>query len=355
VETPFFSPLSHLHRLTSPHSTLGTHPWSQGFPLATQIPGGPPLPENVNVTFEDRLYPKPWGHPDLINCIADYYNSYYRVPNGLKPIEADNIMVFAGGRPALIAMLLFLQDDVKIRVASTEYPAYWDMLERLKKEYEVVGSTVANGFKPTAGDYFNNNNNKEENSAAKRTMAFLSNPCNPTGITRSGEELAEFVRQSEMPGNGAVFDEAYEFFHRDPVSALAFVSDIDSGNVFVTGACTKGLQSPGIRIGWCIASKHHIKVLSNWNGFGIGGCSHLSQKYAVALFEKNRVKQARVAVSAFYESQRQRYGDALRALGLKLWTGTGGFYHWVQLPEGMHAHELNRRLFKRGAGRCGDM
>ena len=30
--------------------TEGTHPWSQGFPLTTQLEGGPPLPSTVDVS-----------------------------------------------------------------------------------------------------------------------------------------------------------------------------------------------------------------------------------------------------------------------------------------------------------------
>ena len=30
-------------------------------------------------------------------------------------------------------------------------------------------------------------------------------------------------------------------------------------------------------------------------------------------------------------------------------TGSGGFYHWLELPEGLNSVELNRRLFCRGA------
>ena len=30
--------------------TEGTHPWSQGFPLTTQLEGGPPLPDSVAVS-----------------------------------------------------------------------------------------------------------------------------------------------------------------------------------------------------------------------------------------------------------------------------------------------------------------
>ena len=59
--------------------TEGTHPWSQGFPLTTPLEkfGGPPLPSSVDVTPEDRFYPKAWGHPALREAIVDYYNSQY--------------------------------------------------------------------------------------------------------------------------------------------------------------------------------------------------------------------------------------------------------------------------------------
>ena len=31
---------------------------------------------------------------------------------------------------------------------------------------------------------------------------------------------------------------------------------------------------------------------------------------------------------------RERYGEALKALGVTVYTGKGGFYHWCELPEG---------------------
>jgi DNA-binding transcriptional MocR family regulator len=36
-------------------------------------------------------------------------------------------------------------------------------------------------------------------------------------------------------------------------------------------------------------------------------------------------------------------------MGLNVFTGDGGFYHWCQLPKGLNAAEFNQRLFKRGA------
>ena len=81
----------------------------------------------------------------------------------------------------------------------------------------------------------------------------------------------------------------------------------------------------------------------------MGGVSHPSQSYALELLAPARVALAREAVPAFYREQRERYGAAFQQLGLELFTGEGGFYHWCRLPEGLTAEALNQRLFKRGA------
>ena len=76
--------------------TEGTHPWSQGFPLTSQLKkfGGPELPKSIDITWEDRLYPKAWGHPKLRDAIVEYYNTQYR-----STITAENVMIFSGGGP----------------------------------------------------------------------------------------------------------------------------------------------------------------------------------------------------------------------------------------------------------------
>ena len=89
--------------------------------------------------------------------------------------------------------------------------------------------------------------------------------------------------------------------------------------------------------------------MANYSSFGMGGVSHPSQHYAVMLLEPSRVKKARAAVEQHYNWQRERYGKAFEEMGLGVYTGNGGFYHWLELPEGMNSEELNKRLFKHGA------
>ena len=310
----------------------GTHPFSQGFPRTDQIPGGPAMPVSVSFDSRDLMYPKAWGHPKLREAIANYYRTHY----GAK-IAPDNVMVFAGGRPGLVATLLFLEQDVTVSIAETEYTPYYDMLQLLHPKYEVVGSNAGNDFSPGVNEYF---------AGSGRRFPVISLPCNPTARTRSDSELEAIARGAASGENGALIDEAYELFQPTPTSVLAHVDNIDDTGLMVAGAVTKGLQAPGFRIGWIVASRDKIEILSNFSSFGMGGVSHPSQLAAAELFDPARIALARTAIPAYYGEQRARYGEALERLGIRLFSGDGGFYHWCQLPGGLSAAEFNERLFR---------
>ena len=126
--------------------TAGTHPWSQGFPLTTPLDrfNGPELPASVEVTFEDRFYPKAWGHPLLRNAIAAYYNTQYGCS-----VAPENVMVFAGGRPGIFTILAFLKKKVRVRIGSVEWPAYMDILAKSGVDFETVPFTKDNFTRPT--------------------------------------------------------------------------------------------------------------------------------------------------------------------------------------------------------------
>lgn len=314
----------------------GTHPWAQGFPLTTQIPGGPPLPESIAITATDRMYPKADGQPPLRQAIAAYYNEFYGAA-----ITADHVAVFAGGRPAIFAILAFLRDEVSVAIEETEYTPYYDLLQVLGREHALIPSHRGNRFRPTLADH----------PQTRPLLLVKSNPCNPTGVATCGDELRTLVAAYSEPGRGALLDEAYEFFcDPEPESALRYVEDIDATDLFVVGAATKGLQVPGMRVGWVVAARKHIEIFRNYSSFGMGGVSRAAQLYVTELLQTDRVRQARQAIADFYGAQRRRYGEGLRKLGFELFTGSGGFYHWAQLPGGMTGDAFNERLFAHAAG-----
>ena len=197
----------------------GTHPWSQGFPLTTPLEkfGGPPLPSSVDVTWEDRFYPKAWGHPDLREAISGYYNDQY----GSK-VEPENVMVFAGGRPGIFTVLAFLKEHVQVRIGNIEWPAYLDILEQTDTDFQIVPFTKENGFHPSNEEYFD----RSGLNAKTSLMPIISNPQNPSGQTRWGMSCGILIRLAEGPKNGILLDEAYEMFHSPSVSGIQFVEDL---------------------------------------------------------------------------------------------------------------------------------
>ncbi len=319
----------------------GTHPWAQGYPLTTQIPGGPELPSSIDLLSTDLKYPKATGENELRQAITDYYNSHYDAG-----ITAEHVAVFAGGRPGILATLAFLMPDICIAIEETEYTPYYDMLELLRRKVRLIPSNPDNRFRPDPADY-----DVEPLESTSRLFLVKSNPCNPTGVTVSGDALKTLADKFSQPGRGALFDEAYEFYcDPEPESVLRHIEDIDATDLFVVGAATKGLQVPGMRVGWVIAAQRHIEIFRNYSSFGMGGVSRASQLYVTRLFEPERVRHARRAVSAFFTSQRQRYRQGLEGFGFELFTGDGGFYHWGRLPGELTADELNERLFEHEAG-----
>jgi aspartate/methionine/tyrosine aminotransferase len=319
----------------------GTHPWAQGFPVTTQIPGGPPLPSSIDLVSTDLKYPKATGELELREAIARYYATFYGAD-----ITPDHVAVFAGGRPAIFAILAFLEDGTTVAVEETEYTPYWDALKLLGRPTAVIPSDAENRFRPTAKD-----RDVKPLPGTSRVMLLKSNPCNPTGVVVEGDELKQLVETWSKPGRAALIDEAYEFYGTpEPVSAMKYVRDIDATDLFVVGAATKGLQVPGMRVGWAIASKKHVELFRNWSSIAMGGVSRASQIYVTKLLEVERARQARTAVARFFGSQRKRYGEALASLGFELFTGTGGFYHWGRLPGGLTGDQFNERLFQHQAG-----
>lgn len=156
-----------------------------------QLPNGPAMPRSVPVVPEDLMYPKAWGLPALREGIATYYQTFYGTN-----LSSDNVMVFAGGRSALIANLLFLDPDITVRIASTEYTPYCDMLERLGRRYTLVSSSVENGFSPSVEDFVNA-------ADGERACLMLSNPCNPASrarVTTLKEHTAELMALSGVVG-----------------------------------------------------------------------------------------------------------------------------------------------------------
>merc|ERR1719443_1438365 len=101
------------------------------------------MPTSVELGYEDLFYPKAWGHPTLQERICEYYNTHYG-----SNITPDNVFVAAGGRPAICAVMAFLEPEVEINIVNPAWPAYIDIMKGFQNKFNLVDSNVHNGFFP---------------------------------------------------------------------------------------------------------------------------------------------------------------------------------------------------------------
>ena len=174
--------------------------------------------------------------------------------------------------------------------------------------------------------------------SSQRLGAFLlSNPCNPTGQVLQGEELREYVGIARDTGCALLLDEFYSHFIYDgagaaapgPVSAAAFVTDVNRDPVMLVDGLTKNFRYPGWRIGWVVGPASAIEQINRAASAIDGGPGTLAQRAALRLLEPARADQETAAVRDVFARKHRLMRDALLNLGVRIpHAPRGTFYIW---------------------------
>ncbi|MFA6318549.1 MAG: pyridoxal phosphate-dependent aminotransferase [Elusimicrobiota bacterium] len=203
----------------------------------------------------DVKYTPTDGIPSLKKAIVRYTEeSYDRV------VAPENIIVSAGAKQSLYNVLFTLlnpQDEVIVLAP------YWvSYPEMIKMVYGVpVIVTPEDGrFVPRMKDI--------EAAVSSYTKAIIVNsPNNPSGVVYPPEFVEELVRFCEKKGLYYISDDIYHklvFDGKSPASPYAF-SDKDPENtrIISINGISKLYGMTGFRIGWAVAPKAMVQVLTN--------------------------------------------------------------------------------------------
>ncbi len=316
------------------------HPdWSnlgQGQPEVGPCEGAPPRIEEVRIRPEDHAYGRLEGIDELREAVAAHYNRLYRrsMPS---QYSADNVAVASGGRLALSRAMAAL-GAVKIGYQLPDYTAYEDMfnLHLARLQPIAVRTDEAEGFQLTAEDY----------AAAVREHdldAFvISNPCNPTGNVIQGGELESLVRTSRERRVTLLLDEFYShFIYTDegepadgPVSAAAFVEDVEKDPIVLFDGLTKSFRYPGWRVGWAVGPKAMVESMARTASSIDGGPSRIAQLPALQALEPARADQETTALRQNFVKKRNLMVERLETMGIRFARRPlSTFYCWASLDQ----------------------
>ena len=316
------------------------HPeWSnlgQGQPEVGPMEGAPARIDTVELAPGDHAYGPLEGIPELRERVASHYNRLYRT--GLaSQYGPENVGLAMGGRLALTRAMAAL-GRVNVGYQLPDYTAYEDMFNlHLDRIHTVpVRARQSDGF-VVDPDRF------EREVVDKGLSAHvISNPCNPTGALVQGEPLAGLVDVARRHRLTLLCDEFYSHFiytadgrpGNGPVSAAAFVEDVDQDPIVVFDGLTKSYRYPGWRVGWAVGPREMVESMARTASSIDGGPSVVAQRAALKALEPNRADQETAALRAGFCKKRNLMLESLKRMGIRCeHPPLGTFYCWASLED----------------------
>jgi N-succinyldiaminopimelate aminotransferase len=298
----------------------------QGMPETGPLAGGPPRRDAVVIDPSDQEYAPVPGVWELREAVASLYNARYR--RGQKSqYTAENVAIAGGGRAALTRVAAAL-GQVNLGHFLPDYTAYEELLDIFRSF-----TSIPILLEPESGYAFGREALRREIEGRGLGALLLSNPSNPTGKVIAGEELAAWVETARKLDCAMIFDEFYSHYvwsgDGAPVSAAAFVKDVDKDPVILLDGLTKNWRYPGWRVSWVVGPKSVIESVASAGSFLDGGGSRPLQRAAAELLTVKNAEAETKTLQAAFRAKRDLMRASLAALGVVLdGPGAGTFYCW---------------------------
>jgi aspartate aminotransferase len=213
------------------------------------------------------------GIPALKQAIIRYTEDFYG-----RVVEPENVLASGGAKQALMVALQAVLNPQEEVI----FPApYWVSYPEMAKLCGAVPVPVH----PEDGSYHPRLQDIEEKVGSYTKAVIINSPNNPTGAVYSKEFIADIVEFCEKRDLYLIMDDIYNrlvFDGREPVNVWDFVNDkSENSKLIIINGVSKQYAMTGFRIGWAVANKKLIEVMTNIQGHQTSGPSVLLQHAAV--------------------------------------------------------------------------
>ncbi|MCJ7534446.1 MAG: pyridoxal phosphate-dependent aminotransferase [Anaerolineales bacterium] len=203
----------------------------------------------------DVKYTPTDGTPSLKKAIIKYTEENYN-----RIVDPENILVTNGAKQSLFNLIFSLvdpQDEVII-------PApYWVSYPEMVKMAYGVPIIVT----PKDGSFYPRMEDIHEAVTSYTKAIIINSPNNPSGMIFPEDFIQEIVEFCESKGIYLIMDDIYHRLVFDGGKAspgYQFThNDIETTKVIVTNGVSKAYGMTGFRIGWVIASRRLVDVMTN--------------------------------------------------------------------------------------------
>jgi len=258
-------------------------------------------------------YPPSGGGLEIRKLVAENYNKHFGTS-----YDAENVIMNTGSSEALAcAVRTILDPGDEVVIFAPYYPAYVPLVEMSFAKPVIVDISKTN-FKITP--------ELLATVLTEKTKAVIfCNPCNPTGVVMSKDEISAIC---DYLADKEVFILADEIYNRivftDYVSFGSFPQIRDK--LIITNGFSKSHSMTGWRMGYTIGPKELYPYFLNNSGFTVGSPAVLSLEAAkIALTKFDDLAW----LAAEYKKRVDFMTPALKSLGYGVVPCEGAFYLFV--------------------------
>ncbi|UCG50706.1 MAG: aminotransferase class I/II-fold pyridoxal phosphate-dependent enzyme [Candidatus Latescibacterota bacterium] len=257
------------------------------------------------------------GIPALKKAIIRYTEEFYH-----RLVAPENVMASGGAKQAeMVALQTVLNPQEEVI-----YPApYWVSYPDMAKLCGAIGVAAL----PEDGTFYPRLLDIEQRVGSYTKAVIINSPNNPSGAMYSEEFIADVVAFCEKRDLYLIMDDIYHrliFDGRKPINPFDYTKKpLDESKLILVNGVSKQYAMTGFRIGWAVAAKKLIEVMTNIQGHQTSGPSVLLQMAAVGALNgiQSSVENLRVTL----ENNRNVMMERLNSFeGVKVTKPDGTFY-----------------------------
>jgi aspartate aminotransferase len=257
------------------------------------------------------------GIPALKQAIIRYTEEFYG-----RRVAPQNVIASGGAKQAImVALQAILNPQEELIFPAPYWVSYPDMAR--------LCGAIPVPVLPEDGSFYPQVKDIEAKVGPYTKAVIINSPNNPSGAMYSEEFIAGIVEFCEQRGLYLIMDDIYHrlvFDGRKPINCCQYAKDLsENSKLILINGVSKQYAMTGFRIGWAVASKKLINVMTNIQSHQTSGPSVVLQMAAVGAL--NGVQSSVDSLRMTLENNRNVMVKKLAAFaGVKTTPPDGTFY-----------------------------
>lgn len=272
------------------------------------------------------------GIPELKQAVIRYTQDFYD-----RKVEPENVIISGGAKQAIMVALQAILNPQEECI----FPApYWVSYPEMCK---LIGAVPVPVY-PEDGTFYPRIQDIERVVTSYTKCVIINSPNNPTGAMYSEDFIRDIVEFCEKRNLYLIMDDIYHrliFDGRKPINCYEYAKDLgENSKLILINGISKQYSMTGFRIGWAVANKNLIRVMTNIQGHQTSGPSVVLQKAAVGAL--NGTQSGVENLRRTLENNRNVMMERLNAFdGARAYKPDGTFYCFVDFS---HYEKDSRKL-----------